>query len=98
MNVTVRIPNQLRDLVGGAAAVEVDVGAVGDGSTTVAAVLDAVGRAHPPLERRVRDERGQARQHVNVFVGADNVRDRDGLATAVLPTEEVTILPAVSGG
>jgi molybdopterin converting factor small subunit len=98
VDVRVRVPNQLRDLVAGAAVVEVTVAAGDDGETTVAAVLDALAVSHPALERRVRDELGRTRQHVNVFVGSDNVRDRDGLATPIVANGEVTILPAVSGG
>jgi molybdopterin converting factor small subunit len=98
VDVRVRVPNQLRDLVAGAAVVEVSVAAGDDGATTVAAVLDALADTHPALERRVRDELGRTRQHVNLFVGSDNVRDCDGLATPIGANGEVTILPAVSGG
>jgi molybdopterin converting factor small subunit len=61
-------------------------------------VLDLLAAAHPDVERRVRDEQGRLRAHVNVFVGAENIRDLDHLATEVAPGAEVTILPAVSGG
>ena len=53
---------------------------------------------HPGVGRRVRDEGGAVRSHVNVFVGPDNVRDLDGLATVVPAGVEVAVLPAVSGG
>ena len=36
--------------------------------------------------------------HVNVFVDADNIRDLDGLATPLQPGQELSILPAISGG
>src|SRR5215216_139141 len=49
-----------------------------DRTTTVAAVFDDVAIRHPALERRIRDEQGQTRSHVNLVVGADNIRDRDG--------------------
>lgn len=94
MGVCVRVPAQLRHLVEGASAVEVDV----EGAATVATVLDALAAAHPALERRVRDELGRTRPHVNLFVGDDNVRDRDGVATPITDGEELFVLPAVSGG
>jgi molybdopterin synthase sulfur carrier subunit len=90
--VTVRIPASLRGLVGGAGALRVD------GVTTVAAVLDHLAAEHPALERRLRDEQGALRPHVNVFVGSDNIRDLDGPATTVADGAELTVLPAVSGG
>jgi sulfur-carrier protein len=98
MDVRVRVPTQLRDLVAGAAVVEVTVGDASDGVTSVASVLDALAKQHPALERRIRDELGQTRPHVNLFVDADNVRDRDGPATPIRAGEELSIIPAVSGG
>jgi molybdopterin synthase sulfur carrier subunit len=93
MRVRVRVPTQLRDLAGGA-SVEIEL----DDTATVADVLDALAHLRPALERRVRDERGRVRPHVNLFVGADNVRDREGLRTPLCPGAELSIIPAVSGG
>jgi molybdopterin converting factor small subunit len=98
MNVRVRVPTQLRDLVAGAAVVELDVGPTSDTSVTVVALLDAMATEHPALERRIRDEQGRARPHVNLFVDSDNVRDRGGLTTPIRAGEELSIIPAVSGG
>ena len=98
MVVRVRVPTQLRDLVGDIAVVEVQAAGPTDRTTTVGTVLDALALEHPALERRIRDERGQTRPHVNLFVQADNVRDRDGQATPILAGEELSIIPAVSGG
>jgi sulfur-carrier protein len=94
MHVRVRVPTALRELVGGARIVTVDVA----DAATVTSVLDALAIDHPALERRVRDELHRPRVHVNLFVGADNIRDLDGLTTRVAPGQEVSILPAVSGG
>lgn len=98
MDVSVRLPTQLRELVAGAAVVEVSVDGGADGMATVAMVLDALAIQHPALERRIRDEQGRTRAHVNLFVGSDNVRDRDGPATPILAGEELSVIPAVSGG
>jgi molybdopterin converting factor small subunit len=65
---------------------------------TVADALRAVGEAHPGVRQRVVTEQGELRPHINVFVGADNIRDADGLATRVPDGAEISILPAVSGG
>jgi sulfur-carrier protein len=92
--VAVRVPTALRPYAGGNRVVEADAG---DGAT-VRSVLDALARLHPDLERRVRDEQGDLRPHVNLFVGTENVRDLAGLATPVAGGAELTILPAVSGG
>jgi len=95
VKISVRIPASLRSWVGGEAVLAVDVG---PGDATVADVLAQLASDHVALHRRVCDERGHVRTHVNVFVGQDNVRDLDGLATPVPPGADVTVLPAVSGG
>ena len=98
MDVRVRVPTQLRDLVAGSASVQVSVGATADEPTTVAAVLDALAVQHPALERRIRDEQGRTRLHVNLFVDSDNVRDLTGTESPIRPGQELSIIPAVSGG
>jgi len=97
MDIKIRVPTQLRGLAEGAAVVTVDADGTA-GGVTVGTALDALALAHPALERRVRDELGRVRVHVNLFVGADNVRDLDGLDSPVPPGAEVSIIPAVSGG
>jgi molybdopterin converting factor small subunit len=102
--VRVRVPTVLRELVAGERSVLVEVApdsasaSGGDRPVTVSSVLDALAADHPALARRLRDEQGRTRVHVNLFVGADNVRDRDGLSTTVQPGEELSIIPAISGG
>lgn len=70
---------------------------LGDGAT-VADLLDVLGVSHPALARRVRDERGRLRTHVNLFVGDENVRSLSGTDTALRAGDEVSILAAISGG
>jgi sulfur-carrier protein len=93
--VRLRVPAALRELCAGQAVVVLDVPRQ---PSTVGDLLDVLAAVHPALERRVRDERGRPRRHVNVFVGDANVRDLDGLGTALPEGCEVFIVPAVSGG
>ena len=92
--VVVRLAAALRQHAGGASSVELDV----PEPVTIGAVLDAVDAAYPLVGRRLRDEAGGLRRHVNVFVGADNARDLSGVDTVVPVGVEVAVLPAVSGG
>ena len=84
----------LREHVGGESTLELEV----PDPTTAGAVLDALAATHPALGRRVRDELGAVRRHVKVFVGADEVRGPEGLATVVGAGVEVAVMAAVSGG
>ena len=52
----------------------------------------------PGVRDRVITERGEVRQHINIFVDGESIRDVDGLSTAVRDGSEIVILPAVSGG
>lgn len=95
MDVAVRLPAILREFAGGERTISVPLD---EADPTVGALLDAVARQAPALERRIRDERGLIRRHVNVFVGETNVRDAGGPATVIPPGAEVHVIPAVSGG
>ena len=94
MKVRVRVPAALRQTAGGAAehAFELAEGA------TVGELLDAVAASHPALERRIRDEQGALRPHVNLFVGDDDVRHLGGSDAVLHAGDEVTVLAAISGG
>lgn len=91
MQVVVRLAAALRPHADGASSVEVDV----PPPVTVGAVVDAVAAAHPGVGRRIRDEAGALRRHVNVFVGSDKAAGAD---TVVPDGAELTVLPAISGG
>ena len=89
--VTVNVPGALRAYCAGREQLSM-------AAETVRAVLENLECRQAALYRNICDETGQVRRHLNVFVNADNVRDLDGIDTALTPGDEVTILPAVSGG
>ena len=91
MSVTVRIPTILRQLTGGASEVQAD-------GATLADVLKAVDAAHPGVAARVLDDEGKVRRFVNVYVGDEDVRFAEGLATLTPDGVLVSIIPAVAGG
>ncbi|MEI8412409.1 MULTISPECIES: MoaD/ThiS family protein [unclassified Kribbella] len=88
MAIGVKLPTVLRPFAGGAERVEVDGATVGE----VVAALD------PVLRRRLTDEQGAVRRHVNIYLGNDNIRDLDGLGTTLKDGDELMILPSVAGG
>ena len=90
MSVNVKIPTQLRAATGGEAVAVVE-------GATVAEVLDALYVRFDELKARIADDNG-LRRFVNVYVGDEDIRFLDGLATKVADGAEVTILPAVAGG
>jgi molybdopterin converting factor small subunit len=64
----------------------------------VRTALEDLERSECALYRNICDETGAVRRHLNVFVNSENVRDLDGVDTTLKLGDEVTILPAVSGG
>ena len=65
---------------------------------TVREVIDELDRRHPGFASYIVDETGRLRRHVNVFVGDESIRYSGGLATRVSEGDELSIIPAVSGG
>jgi sulfur-carrier protein len=82
-----RLRGALRQRAGGRARLELDGATVGE-------VLAALERSQPPLAGWIRDERGQVRRHINVYVNGE----RAGLDTAVAAGDTLDVLPAISGG
>ena len=91
MSVIVRLPSQLRSLVGGAGEVPVD-------ASTVREAILAVDVEYPGLAGRVLDEGGALRRFVNVFVADEDVRFLNGLDTVLEAGQTVSLVPAVAGG
>jgi sulfur-carrier protein len=93
MPITFHIPGPLRQHTEGRSQVEIKASAA-----NVAEALAVLWQAYPGLRDRVLTEQGEVRQHVNIFVAEENIRDHDGLAAVVKNGAVITIVPAVSGG
>ena len=91
MSVSVRIPTILRTYTGGDSEVSAEGG-------TLSEVLDDLDSRHAGIKGRIVDETGALRRFVNVYVGNDDVRFLDNLATATPDGTQVSVIPAVAGG
>jgi sulfur-carrier protein len=94
MTVRLVLPRLLAECTGGRRELPVELA----GPRTVGAVLDSVAADHPVLDRRVRDETGALRRHVNVYVDGEDVRRLQDLSTPVGPDAEVMVIQSVAGG
>jgi sulfur-carrier protein len=94
VQVNVRLHGVLSRYAEGQRAFDLEVA---DGST-VDGVLAALAARYPGVERRVRDETGTVRPHINLFIDGTHLRDLGGVAHRPPPGAELLILPAVSGG
>ena len=91
MSVSVRIPTILRTYTGG----ESEVSASGE---TLAQVLDDLDAKFAGIKGRILDETGELRRFVNVYVGSEDVRFLESLATATPDGTQISVIPAVAGG
>lgn len=90
MTVRLRLPGVLRQHAGGSSALSIEL----DGQATLADLLDQVAVSWPALERRLRDETGALRRHVNVYVD----EARAGIGSPLTKDAEVLVIASVSGG
>lgn len=93
MAVTFNIPGPLREFTGGRSSVSID-----HAPATVADALAALWTVYPGLRDRIATEQGLIREHINIFVGEENIRYTGGLATPLKNPAEISIVPAISGG
>lgn len=89
--VSVRIPTVLRGYTAGERSVEAT-------GSDIRTLVDELERQHPGLRARLLDETGALRRYVNIYVGEDDIRRGDGLATTLPEGAVVSIIPAVAGG
>lgn len=87
----VRIPGMLLEATGGADEIEID-------ASTVRQALKLLGESYPKLVEQVLDADGNVVASINLFVGEDDIRSLGGLDATLAAGQELTILPALSGG
>ena len=93
MALTFVISGPLRELAGNRGELRVEGAAA-----SLADALSLLWRECPSFRDRVLTERGEVREHLNIFVDGESVRYSGGFATPVKDGSEIVILPALSGG
>ena len=90
---TFHIPTPLRQFTGGRSNVEID-----DSPATLADALAKLWELYPGLHDRIVTEQGQIREHINIFIGDENIQFTGGITSHVRAGSEISIVPAISGG
>jgi sulfur-carrier protein len=91
VSVRVRIPTPLRAATDGAAELSVDASSVGQ-------LIDDLEQRYPGIQGRLRDDSGELRRFVNLYLNGEDVRFKQGLGTSLQSGDELSIVPAVAGG
>ena len=93
MIVHVIVPRALVEFADGRSELSVEVS-----DATVREVVAAIGAAYPALARRIVDETGALRRHVNVYVGVEECRRLGGLDAVVPEGVDVQVIGSIAGG
>ena len=91
MEVHVRIPTPLKKLTG-----EQDV--IKAKGETVGEVLQWLTETYPGLKERLRDEQGEVRRFINIYVNDEDIRFIRNLETPLKEGDQLSIIPAIAGG
>jgi molybdopterin synthase sulfur carrier subunit len=67
-------------------------------ASSIQEVITVLEKKYPGLSTYLVDDTGKLRQHVNVFIRNELIRDRDKLSDVVQKNDEVFIFQALSGG
>ncbi|HEX2666617.1 MAG TPA: MoaD/ThiS family protein [Candidatus Acidoferrum sp.] len=91
MPVTIEIPTAFRRFTDGAPRVDCS-------ASTVAEALDALTKRFPALSRHVRDDSGQIRQFLNIYLNEEDIRFLGGESCALHEGDRVLLVPSIAGG
>ena len=88
---TLRIPTPLRAYTGGNNEIAVQ-------GSTVGEALDDLVTLYPSLRPHLYNGEDKLRPFVNLFLGEENVKDLQGLATPVSQSDRLLLIPSIAGG
>lgn len=91
MNISVQIPSALRRHTGGTAKVSCAAGNLDE-------LFSALDQQFPDLKSHLRDESGQIRRFLNVYVNEEDIRFLGGASYAFKDGDEVLLVPSIAGG
>jgi len=91
MSITIQIPTALRRLTAGTPQVTCDAANLNELFTT----LDG---KFPELKRHLRDEAGEIRRFINIYVNEEDIRFLGGAEYAFQEGDEVLLVPSIAGG
>ena len=91
MGVRVRIPTPLKKLAGEQDIVLANGNSVGE-------VIQWLTETYPGLKERLKDEQGEVRRFINIYVNDEDIRFNQNLETPVKDGDQISIIPAIAGG
>jgi sulfur-carrier protein len=91
MSITVQIPTALRRHTAG-------VGSLTCTASDLNQLFSVLDEKFPELKPHLRDESGQIRRFLNVYVNEEDIRFLGGASYAFQEGDEVLLVPSIAGG
>lgn len=91
MAITVQIPTALRRHTDG-------VGKLDCSAANISELFSVLDQKFPQLKPHLRDEAGEIRRFLNVYVNEEDIRFLGGPAYAFQDGDEVLLVPSIAGG
>ena len=64
----------------------------------LSALLDSLGSRFPDLKPHLRDEQGNVRRFLNIYVNEEDIRFLGGTTYAFQDGDEILLVPSIAGG
>jgi molybdopterin converting factor small subunit len=91
MAITVQIPTALRRLTAG-------VSSITCGAANLADLFQVLDEKFPELKPHLRDDQGEVRRFLNIYVNEEDIRFLGGPTYAFQEGDEVLLVPSIAGG
>ena len=91
MSITVQIPTALRRHTSG-------IGSIACVATNLPELFSALDEKFPDLKPHLRDDKGQIRRFLNIYVNEEDIRFLGGPGYAFQEGDEVLLVPSIAGG
>lgn len=91
MPVTIEIPTAFRRFTDGVPRVDC-------AAATIAEALEQLTIRYPALQRHVRDDQGQIRQFLNIYLNEEDIRFLGGESCALKEGDRLLLVPSIAGG
>ena len=91
MPVTIEIPTAFRRFTGGTPKIDCT-------ANDIAGALNELTKRFPSIARHVRDDSGQIRQFLNIYLNEEDIRFLGGESCAVKDGDRVLLVPSIAGG
>jgi molybdopterin synthase sulfur carrier subunit len=91
MKITVEIPTALRRFTDGVQSIECN-------SATLPELLGEIEQRFPAIVKHLRDDAGQVRRFVNIYVNEEDIRFLGGNEYQFREGDRVLVVPSIAGG